>query len=245
MVKKIEELIKSGWECQSIEGYKEWNSRVENFLCVAMDGSYAEEFSNRMDYYEDDDIFGEYSKLTGLNAQIGYLEGLVTRENNTKTKPIYKEKNIKRTNEVFIVHGHDREIKETVARYMGKLELNPIILHEQPSGGKTIIEKFEKFSNVGFAIVLLTPDDVIHLKNNNDKPESRARQNVIMELGYFLGKLGRHRVCALYKSGVEIPSDYTGVMYIEIDTAGAWKINLAQELVEANFSINSEAIIGK
>ena len=90
---------------------------------------------------------------------------------------------------VFLVHGHDNELKETVARFLEKIGLIPIILHEQASKGQTIIEKFEEHSNVSYAIVLMTPDDVGNLKSNKGKLNQRARQNVIFELGYFLDNL--------------------------------------------------------
>lgn len=122
---------------------------------------------------------------------------------------------------VFIVHGHDEGTKETVARYLAKLALSPIILHEQPNQGKTIIEKFETYSDVAFALVLLTPDDVGHPKDDPSKASPRARQNVVLELGFFMGSLGRSHVCVLYKEGVEIPSDYQGVTYVPLD-AGCW-----------------------
>lgn len=92
--------------------------------------------------------------------------------------------------------------------------------------------------------MLLTADDVGG-PSSKSPPElqPRARQNVILELGYFSGKLTRRRVCALYKAGVEIPSDYQGVLYVEMDSAGAWKTKLAQELVEAGFSIKLESLL--
>jgi len=89
------------------------------------------------------------------------------------------------------------------------------------------------FSDDGLWWVKFKPTDL----------KGRARQNVILELGYFNGKLSRRRVCALYKPNVEIPSDYQGVLYVELDTAGAWRTKLAQELVEAGFSINLEALL--
>jgi predicted nucleotide-binding protein len=147
------------------------------------------------------------------------------------------------TKKVFVVHGHDNEAKESVARFIERLRLSPIILHEQPNSGRTVIEKFEVFSDVGFAVVLLTPDDIGTSAAEPKNLKPRARQNVILELGYFMGKLSRFRVCALYKPGVEIPSDYQGVLYIELDPAGAWKQKLAQELVEANFSIDLDGLL--
>ena len=119
--------------------------------------------------------------------------------------------------DVFIVHGHDSAAKLEIARFLDKLGLNPIILHELPDKGRTIIEKFEANTNVGFAIVLLTPDDIGHQKDDASKAKPRARQNVILELGFFVGKLGRHRVCALKKGDIEIPTDYSGVLYKTMD----------------------------
>ena len=130
---------------------------------------------------------------------------------------------------VFIVHGHDLEARETVARFLQQLDLQPIILNEQPSEGKTVIEKFETYSDVHFAVVLLTPDDLGTSKANPQDLKPRARQNVILELGYFLAKLGRGGVCSLTKGGIEIPSDYHGVIYIPMDV-GEWRFQLAKEI---------------
>lgn len=140
--------------------------------------------------------------------------------------------------DIFIVHGHDEAAKESVARFVEKLGIEAIILHEQPNAGRTIIEKFEDHSNVGFAIVLLTPDDIGAPKDRTNETKPRARQNVILELGYFMGKLGRGRVCALYKEGVEIPSDYQGVLYIPMDSAGAWRMALAKEIKNAGIDVD-------
>jgi predicted nucleotide-binding protein len=144
--------------------------------------------------------------------------------------------------DVFIVHGHNNEIKINVARTLEKLGLNPIILHEQPNSGKTIVEKFEANSDVGFAIILLTDDDFgTFKKGENVNP--RARQNVILELGYFIGKLGRSRVCPLYTKGVELPSDLYGLLYIEIDNSEYWKFSMAKELKAAGYDIDINKII--
>ena len=138
--------------------------------------------------------------------------------------------------EVFVVHGQDTAAREEVARFLGKAGLKPIVLHEQASSGRTVIEKLEHYSDVGFAVVLLTPDDVGGLLGQKQKP--RARQNVIAELFYFIGKLGRERVCALKKGELEIPSDSGGVVYVAMDDAGAWKQSLLRELEEAGYSID-------
>ena len=138
---------------------------------------------------------------------------------------------------IFLVHGHNERVLHECARFLEKLDQDVIVLREQPSEGRTIIEKFETYADVGFAVVLLTGDDVGGAAGaENQHP--RARQNVIFELGYFIGKLGRNRVCALYQPGVEIPSDYSGVLYQSLDDNGMWKIQLARELKAAGFPVD-------
>jgi predicted nucleotide-binding protein len=144
---------------------------------------------------------------------------------------------------VFLVHGHDEESKETAARFVERLGLIAVILNEQTSAGRTIIEKFERHSEVSFALVLLTPDDVGATKGQLDRSKSRARQNVIFELGYFLGKLGRERVCALYKGEIEIPSDYNAVIYIPMDSGGAWRLHLAREMKAAGLNVDLNKVL--
>ena len=112
-------------------------------------------------------------------------------------------------------------------------------MHEQANLGRTIIEKFESHAHVGFAVALLTPDDVGSLKNEKPNLKSRARQNVIFEFGYFIGKLGRERVCALVKSDVEKPSDYDGVLYIPLDDFGGWEKKLIKELKSAGYDVDA------
>ena len=113
------------------------------------------------------------------------------------------------------------------------LGLEPVILHEQANLGRTIIEKFEDHAHVGFAVALLTPDDAGSLQGEENSSKPRARQNVIFEFGYFIGKLGRERVCALVKGDVEKPSDYDGVLYISLNDPNDWKIELIKELKAA------------
>jgi predicted nucleotide-binding protein len=147
---------------------------------------------------------------------------------STKTGPAARK--------VFVVHGHDDGARESVARFLEKLGFEAIILHEQASQGRTIIEKVEAHSDVGFAVVLLTPDDEGNAKGQPTRP--RARQNVILELGYFLGQLGRSRVMALKQGDVELPSDFGGVVYEPYTTGGAWKSALGRELQAAGFEID-------
>lgn len=142
---------------------------------------------------------------------------------------------------VFIVHGHDEALLQSVARFITQLELEPIILHEQPSKGRTVVEKLEAHSNVNFAVVLLTPDDVGGVDEKH--LSRRARQNVVLELGFFLARLGRENVAALYKGELELPSDYMGVIYIPVDTAGAWKFSLAKEIKASGISIDLNKVL--
>lgn len=144
---------------------------------------------------------------------------------------------------VFVVHGHNEATRETMARFLERLGLEPIILHEQASGGRTIIEKLEHYADVNYAVVILTPDDEGRKKGEGELHQDRARQNVILELGYFTGKLGRRRVCALYSGRVEIPTDYLGVLYIPFDEGKGWQLQLAKELRAAGFFIDMNKAI--
>lgn len=139
---------------------------------------------------------------------------------------------------VFLVHGHDNEAKESVARFIERLGLEAVILHEQANRGRTIIEKLEHHVDACFVVVLLTPDDVGATRKDADRLQPRARQNVILELGLFIGKLGRGGVCVLQKGAVELPSDYHGVLPVMMDEGGGWKAQLAEELKQAGCVIN-------
>ncbi len=127
------------------------------------------------------------------------------------------------SNRIFIVHGHDSGLKIDAERFIRELGLEPVVLHRQPDEGATIIEKFEKNSDVGYAFILLTPDEIaytadqINIDEHMRRTESRARPNVIFEFGFFVGKLGRDKVCCLHKKGVVFPSDLDGLVYKEID----------------------------
>jgi hypothetical protein len=143
---------------------------------------------------------------------------------------------------IFIVHGHNTGAREAVARFLERAGFEPIILHEQANQGRTIIEKFEEHAAVNFAVVLLTPDDVGGPAGKAVQP--RARQNVVLELGFFIGKLGRGRVCALKSGDLELPTDILGVAWTSLDDAGAWRVNLAKELEAAGYKIDWAKAIG-
>jgi predicted nucleotide-binding protein len=149
----------------------------------------------------------------------------------------------KPTRKVFVVHGHDEAAKEAVARFLQQIDLQPIILHEQSSGGRTVIEKIEFYGAVDFVVVLLTPDDVGAANGDEDKLNERARQNVIFELGYFISRLGRERVCALKKGNVEVLSDFAGVVYTTMDGSNGWKVQLAQEIDAAGIPVDFNRVM--
>ena len=167
-----------------------------------------------------------------------FVENLqdIELESSPHRKPIETTTVINNT-EIFIVHGHDDEAKMELEHFVSEIGLTPIILHRKPDEGLTIIEKFEKHSKVGFALILLTPDDEV--RNIDGKIIKRARQNVVFEMGFFVGKLGRGRVCCLRKEDVEIPSDISGVIYkpfkSKIDEV---KYAVITELKAAGYKLN-------
>jgi predicted nucleotide-binding protein len=139
---------------------------------------------------------------------------------------------------IFLVHGHDKAMREEVARFLGRVLDRPnivVILGEKANQGTTLIEKLEQAATTsGYAVVLLTGDDEGHNVGSSET-ELRARQNVVFELGFFFGKLGRRQVSVLYDQGVTVPSDVGGLVYIPLDEAGGWMIQLARELKSAGY----------
>ena len=145
---------------------------------------------------------------------------------------------------VFISHGHDEEAKMTVAKFVENLGLKVTVLDEPPSSDLTVIENLEKYADdTGFAIALLTPDDVGALKDEADQQlNPRARQNVIFELGYFIGKLNPNRVCLLYKEGVELPSGIRDVTYVPMDRNNDWQLKIKQGMQDAGLPVDMSQI---
>jgi predicted nucleotide-binding protein len=186
--------------------------------------------------------FEERKKDTraAINTLQSIRERLEYAELAARAEPETKPESASLARRVFVVHGRDEGLREQVARVLERLDFEPVILMEEPNRGMTLIEKFEDGAlDVGFAVVLLTPDDFGH-GSERAEPEkpNRARQNVVLELGYFMGKLGRPRVAALYLPGTEAPSDIHGLGYIEIDTGGAWRYKLGAELGAAGYEVD-------
>ena len=180
--------------------------------------------------------------ITKSDAVIESLIGRLKEQREFLLPTVTKIEAPPTTRKVFVVHGRDDEMKQSVARFLEHLELRPIILNERSNEGRTIIEKFEANSDVPFAVVLLSPDDVgaerSDFEESPEKLSGRARQNVILELGYFLGRLSRKRVCALRKEDVEIPSDFSGVIYVDYDPPGTWRFLLAKEIKAAGIPVD-------
>ena len=249
----LKDIREKGLEIDSESDYNSWRERASNFITIIKCPNAAKEFMKAAH-----SMTGQpWAQLR--SGAIGQIEGLINlyqmEQANVRNTPPSENnpKNVTETSQiiqsaeqkkVFIVHGHNNEVKESVARFIEKLQLEAVILHEQPNKGRTIIEKFVEYSDVGFAVILLTADDVGAKKAElNIKLIPRARQNVILELGYFLGRLGREKVFVLYENGVEIPSDYHGVLFEPLDNKNNWKFSLAKELKEAKFEIDLNKVL--
>ncbi|HAD05238.1 MAG TPA: hypothetical protein DEB35_09980 [Desulfuromonas sp.] len=255
-IKKAEEMLlrqpflspdHTAWENTTreilIKSFGSFSLNIDSVLQVSGNGFELYGLSD-----QDHDAYGA-SKLSNqlkiLQSCIDQLEIEIEM-----TRPVSRNMDVARhpqqnSNHVFVVHGHNAGIKESVARFLEKLDLEPIILHEKPNAGRTIIEKFSDYSNVHFAVVLLTGDDEGKSKGTDDPLQRRARQNVVLELGYFLGKLGRSRVCALYEDGVDIPSDYQGVLFVPLDPHEKWRFDLVRELKAAGFPVDANKIYAR
>ncbi len=148
---------------------------------------------------------------------------------------------------VFIVYGHDATSRDALELLLRRMGLEPIILQNLPAAGDTIIEKLEHYlgahGNVGYACVLLTPDDEGHKAGFPEQKKYRARQNVVLELGMVLARLGRRRVAILHKESVEVPSDIAGLIYIPFkERPDEVKSKLFQELKNAGYDPKMDAL---
>lgn len=183
----------------------------------------------------------KYTLIKALELVASTLEndvyGELKRTTSEATSPLL-------SNKVFVVHGHDQGLKTDIERFLHEIGLEPIVLHRQPDQGQTLIEKFETHSDVGYAFILLTPDEVAYTIDQEAKSdeertkEKRARPNVIFEFGYFVGRLGRKKVCCLYKEGVVLPSDLDGLIYKRVeDSVEPQAYAIIRELQAAGYKI--------
>lgn len=182
-------------------------------------------FEVYLEEIEDDCAENASSEVSGMSKNI-----------SDEVTSAIKNVNSARKKKVFIVHGHDDALKQEVARIIEKQGLEAIILSEQVNNGKTIIEKIEENADVDAAICLFTGDDYGRAKGTEaEKNKLRARQNVVFEAGYFMGKLGRENVIIVADKNLEMPSDMQGVVYTD---AGNWKTEVLQGLDKIGYSID-------
>lgn len=237
--------------------WDDYNKEIYQSSFTVPNNTYWYQYDNQSwDHFYSQDIVADYKKqiqrqITQMESDIekvGLME-CVAEVQPQKVVATFK----KPTNDIFIVHGHNEEMKQTVARIVTKLGLNPIILHEQANEGKTIIDKFESNAeNINFAIILLSGDDLaasvrdlegVQKDEVVERLEKRARQNVVFEMGYFAGRLGGSHMFYLLQDGVAKPGDLDGLVYTPYDVAGAWKIGLVKELKACGYNVDANAII--
>jgi len=170
-------------------------------------------------------------KATGLEAVLSAITKVIVG--------IYKVEagGLEERPRVFVIHGHDELAKYQLTVFLYQLRIAPVLISDLAGEGRTIIEQIEKHRDVRFAIATMTPDDIASPVHAPAQQSARARQNVIFEMGYFMGLLGRDRVCVLKKDGVEVLSDFHGVLYVPMDAVD-WKLKLARELAKAGFAID-------
>ena len=252
--RKIQERIKEGnllldQQIDSDEELKEakvafnnWSEHNKMILSLLFDSSLIADEYAKLHYdvlprpsYDSQSLIHEFPRLQHqvlqsyvrqyrkrITTQIKYLQR-IGDQLELPSEPLFTVPSLF-GDDVFIVHGQDEKAKYAVARFVENLGLTATILDDQSNRSQTFIEKFEQYvSNAGFAIVLFTAD-------NEFGHRLKVHQNVIFELGYFMGKLGRERVCLLFKGEVEMLPHLSGVFYVHMDSNDDWKLELAQEM---------------
>lgn len=255
---KYEESSKQAF----MAAYKMWddfNKEIYQSSFEAPNNTYFHDYeSQSWDHFYSHDIVADYKKQ--IQRQITQMQSDINKvalidcsaaEQKHPINEVVEEKPLSK--DIFIVHGHSEEMKQIVARVVTKLGLNPIILHEQANEGRTIIDKFEiNAENIQFAIILLSGDDLaasvkdlegVEEKDVRMKLEKRARQNVVFEMGYFAGKLGRNKLFYLLQDGVAKPGDLDGLVYTSYDAVGAWKFGLVKELKASGYDVDANKVL--
>lgn len=237
---KLKERIEKGKELLNIQiinelqlnkakkEYRKWNDyNFEYLRRIFSTDEESEEYNSPLHYaYLLDSNLGRDIRdfFDDIKEKIHRLDSLVERIDlislKISTRETFSKNTTLMTKKVFIVHGRDEVSKTNLEVLLAEMGLEPIVLHRQADEGQTVIEKFEKHgSDVSYAFILLTPDEIAYLANEDSLPDSerkkekRARPNVVFEFGYFVGKLGRNRVCCLYTGAVTLPSDLSGFVY--------------------------------
>lgn len=238
-ITRCEEFLRNPNDKGGQQLYVEITSRYDSVIENFGNGLY-QYFSEQ--HFYDPEVSGEsliHNIRTLQGKMISYQAKNYPPKENATFSILSSMNIVKNNKKVFIVHGHDNEAKQELARVLEKSDFEAIILHEQPNSGKTIIEKIERYTDVGYAIVLYTECDKGRDKNVPiEQEKSRARQNVVFEHGYLIAKLGRDHVCALVKGDVETPGDISGVVYVPMDENGAWKMKLAMDMQDVGLPVD-------
>lgn len=238
-ITRCEEFLRNPNDKAGQQLYVEITSRYDSVIDNFGNGLY-QYFSEH--HFYDPEVSGEsliHNIRTLQGKMISYQAKNYPPKENATFSFLSSMNIVKNNKKVFIVHGHDNEAKQELARVLEKSDFEAIILHEQPNSGKTIIEKIERYTDVGYAIVLYTECDKGRDKNVPiEQEKSRARQNVVFEHGYLIAKLGRDHVCALVKGDVETPGDISGVVYVPMDENGAWKMQLAKDMQDVGLPVD-------
>ena len=243
-----------------VADYKRWRDRCKSIYQTSFtesESSYFHDFESQiLSSIWGSDSVKEYKG--NIQRLVNHMQGDIERVDlieciaEEDTASIETSKNVIDKNKVFVVYGHNDALRVEVSRTIEQLGLIPIVLQEQEDFGNTIIEKFETHaSDIGFAVVLLTADDIgvsrkdLAKEKNDYKAEykPRARQNVIFEMGYFIGKLDRAHVFELLEEGIETPGDLDGALYTMVDSEGVWKYKLAKRLKALGYVITIDNIL--
>ena len=225
IIHRLEMIIRNQFGVDSHYLYEVLNNDFSDYSIIISD-----DFNEHRNAWE----VGKQKLITVIDTIVEEMKLFANAEvEKTETHKLFKK--------IFIVHGHDNEMVQESARFITKLGFEPVILREQPSKGKTIIEKFENYSDVDFAIVLFSPDDFGRAKEDK-KDHPRPRQNVVFELGFFIGKLGRQSVVVLHKviDDFEIFSDFQGVIFHPFQKG--WEMDVAKEIKSVGFNVDTNKL---
>lgn len=237
--------------------FNRWNNEVEALLRHALGDDSKQVFDFTNIHYSPlilgsgmgEDVFEE-AFLSGLEFAISLLSSIRLEVSEyfpeeTNCAEIMGEGMSRQVDnrKVFVVHGHNEALRIKVANVLSKLGLEPIVLRDEPNKGRTIIEKFEENADVGFAVILLTADDKGYDKTKPEEIADRARQNVILELGYFIGRYGRDRLMAICEPSVERPGDISGVVYTDATNEAYWVFELVKELKAAGYNVDANKLL--
>ena len=246
LIEQIDTLISKGVDCGNPE-FCAWKEQSTRFL-IRVYGTNSHELKRFNSFHFTLTCFSSSTPSYKFNAACvrdlervkaifkSYVEEMEedSLHSDNTAKPVSRS-----MKKVFIVHGHDGELKQSVARLIERQDLTPVILGEQVNRGATIIEKIEKNDDVGAAICLFTSDDKC-IGDGGDSVAMRARQNVVFEAGYFIGKLGRGNVILLAEHGIDMPSDLSGVVYTDVNN---WQLYVCAELKKIGFNIDLNRLI--